>query len=219
MIKIGDIITLELKYSDKFEKYRCKLVERKGDNLFIDYPVNNETNKTAFLIDGTQLKCTFLDSNGTVYLFESEVLGRIKQNIPMLKLSYPGEENLIKIQRRQFVRIETSIDIAIHSMEFEFPPFSAVTDDISAGGVAVITNSDTKLRQGMKICTWLVLTLQNGDYHYLKLESKVVRIIPLNKHSCKVSIQFVNTSPQDRQLLLRFCFDRQLALKKKGIDM
>lgn len=219
MIKIGDIITLELKYSDKFEKYRCKLVEKQGNNIYIDYPINNDTNKTAFLLDGTQLKCTFLDSNGTVYLFESEVLGRVRQNIPMLKLSYPGEEHLVKIQRRQFVRIETSVDVAIQPKEIEFAPFTAVTDDISAGGVAIITNSETKLKQGMKIYIWLVLPMQNGDYHYMKLESKVVRIIPMNKDLIKISIQFINPSPHERQLLLRFCFERQLALKKKGIEL
>ncbi|MFB6465985.1 flagellar brake protein [Cytobacillus sp. Hz8] len=219
MIKIGDIITLELKYSDKFEKYRCKLVEKQGENLYIDYPTNNETNKTAFLMDGTQLKCTFLDHNGTVYLFESEVLGRVKQNIPMLKLSFPGEDHLVKIQRRQFVRIETPVDIAIHPKDKEFPAFTAISEDISAGGTAIIISNKTKLKQGMNAFIWLVLPMQNGDYHYMKLESKVVRIIPISEISCKISIQFMNVQPHERQILLRFCFDRQLALKKKGVEM
>ena len=31
----------------------------------------------------------------------------------MLKLSYPGDDQLIKIQRREFVRVDTAIDVAV----------------------------------------------------------------------------------------------------------
>ena len=40
----------------------------------------------------------------------------------------------MKIQRSQFVRIETAVDVAIHPMNREFEPFTAMTEDISAGG-------------------------------------------------------------------------------------
>ncbi|MFE8702656.1 flagellar brake protein [Cytobacillus sp. FJAT-54145] len=219
MIKIGDVLILELKYSDKFEKYKCKVVEQKKNQLYIDYPINTTTGKTAFLIDGTQLKCSFVANDGSVYLFESEILGRVKQNIPMLLLSYPGKEHLIKIQRRQYVRVETSVDIAIHPTNFEFKPLVTVTDDISAGGASVIASIDTKLKGGIRITCWIVLPMQNGDYHYLKLNSKVVRVAPLDQTRSKVSIQFLDINPNERQLLLRFCFDRQLMMKKKGIDI
>lgn len=219
MIKIGDVLILELKYSDKFEKYKCKLVEQKENQLYIDYPINTTTGKTAFLIDGTQLKCSFVANDGSVYLFESEILGRVKQNIPMLMLSYPGKEHLIKIQRRQYVRVETPVDIAIHPTNFEFKPLVTVTDDISAGGASVIASNDTKLKGGMSITCWIVLPMQNGDYHYLKLNSKVVRVAPLDQTRSKVSIQFLDLNPNERQLLLRFCFDRQLMMRKKGIDI
>ncbi|WP_077213820.1 flagellar brake protein [Bacillus dakarensis] len=217
MINIGDVLTLEVKFSDKLEKYKCKLAERKGQHLYIDYPINLQTNKTAFLIDGTQLKCSFVDKTGSVYLFETEVLGRVKQNIPMLILSDPGSERYIKIQRRQYVRVETSVDIAVHPTSFEFKPFVTVTDDISAGGAAIITSNKINLNSGMKINCWLVLPMQNGEYHYQQFHSKIVRVIPLDERRNKVSIQFLEVSPNDRQMLLRFTFDRQLMIRKKGL--
>lgn len=216
-MNIGDQLTLELKYTDKFEKYKCKLVERKGQHLFIDYPINIETKKTAFFIDGTQIKCSFVSRDGSVYMFESEVIGRIKQNIPMLLLAYPGDQQLVKIQRRQYVRVETPIDVAVHPTNFEFKPFVTVTDDISAGGAAIILQKKMNLVPGMKITSWIVLPLQNGDYHYFKFESKVVRIIPLDEMRNKASLQFNEVSPHERQILLRFCFDRQVAMRKKGL--
>lgn len=210
---------LELTYSEKPEKYKCKLAERKGNNLYIDYPINQESNKTAFLVDGTQLKAIFLAEDGTVYLFESEVLGRVKQKIPMMILSYPGDEHLVKIQRRQFVRVETPVDVAIHPENNEFTSFVSVTDDISAGGAAIIAKMDCSLKAGMHIFTYFVLAMQNGVNYYLKLKSNVIRVSEPRNGKSLISVQFMEVSPQDRQLLLRFCFDRQLAMKKKGLEI
>lgn len=217
MMNIGDQLTLEIKYSDRFERYKCKLVERKGQQLYIDYPINIETKKTAFFIDGTQLKCSFVSRDGSVYLFESEVMGRIKQNIPMIVLSYPGDEQLIKIQRRQYVRVETAVDVAVHPTNFEFDPFVTVTDDISAGGAAIITPNKLKLDANQVINTWIVLPLQIGEYHYFKFQAKVVRVIPMDEFRNKISLQFIELTPHERQILLRFCFDRQVIMRKKGL--
>ncbi|MDP4083899.1 MAG: flagellar brake domain-containing protein [Bacillota bacterium] len=218
MIQIGDIITLELKNSKQLEKYKCRLVDRKANEFYIDYPLSLDTNRTVFLLDGTQLKATFVGNDGTsVYVFDGEIKGRIKNNIPMLILSYPGDDKLVKIQRRQFVRIETAIDIALHPFDNEFVPFTAITDDVSAGGVSFLVTKEIGFIQGMNVQIWLVLVVQNGEYNYMKLKGKIARIIEFNETRNKVSLQFIESSPQERQLLLRFCFDRQLENRKKGI--
>lgn len=219
MIQIGDVLTLELKsQEEESEKFKCRLVDIKENEFYIDYPISLKTNRAAFLLDGTQIKITFVGHDGSsIYLFESEINGRVKKNIPMLILTYPGNNNLIKIQRRQFVRVETAIDIAIHPLEFEFTPITTITDDLSAGGAAVLIPKEANLKTEMRIIAWLVMVMQNGDYHYLKLQSRIVRIIPFSETRNKVSIQFVDISNQERQLLLRFSFERQLEAKKKGI--
>lgn len=218
MIQIGDLLTLEVRHAEQIEKFKCRLVDRKGNTLFIDYPISLRTNKTAYLFDGTHLSATFIGQDGTsVYLFESEIIGRVKNNIPMLLLAYPGEERLLKIQRRSYVRIEAAVDIAIHPMNGEFPPFTALTDDISAGGAAVLIPKGMQLQQGMMIKTWFVLILQNGEYHYLTLSSRVIRVIDYNETRDKLSLQFIEISNMERQLLLRFCFEKQLQNKKKEL--
>ena len=219
MLKIGTVIMLELKYGDKLDKFKCKVVEQKENQIYIDYPINMATERTVFLIDGTQLKGSFVSQdNNSVFLFESEVLGRTKQNIPMLILSYPGDEQLVKIQRRQYVRVETTADVAVHPTNLEFKPFTTVTDDISAGGAAILINDKHRILAGQILQLWMVLPMQNGEVHYLQIKSKVVRLIPLDNSRIKASLQFIDMSPQDRQLLLRFSFDRQLLLKKKGLE-
>lgn len=218
MIRIGDIITLELKSSDQLEKYKCRLVDLNEDEFYIDYPLSMETNRTVFLLDGTHVRATFVGQDGSsVYLFDSLIKGRVKKNIPMLIIPYPGDDNLIKIQRRNFVRIETAVDIAIHPIEYEFTPFTAITEDISAGGTAFLVSKESGMKQGMKVQIWLSLVVQNGEYHYMKLQGKIARVIEFNETRNRISLEFNDISNQERQLLFRFCFDRQLEMKKKGL--
>jgi c-di-GMP-binding flagellar brake protein YcgR len=214
MINIGDTLVLELKQDSKFERYKCRLVEKNGEFLYIDYPINIDTSKTAFLLDGTQLKVTFA-SGESAYLFESEIIGRVKKEIPMMKISFPGNQNVIKIQRRQFVRVETGVDVAIHSLDSTFKPFTAITRDISAGGSLIVTDKPIDFNDGTVISCWFVLPMQNGEYHYINLMSKVIRMIE-NKDTHKTfSLEFIDVKPLERQILLRFSFDRQLKMKKR----
>jgi c-di-GMP-binding flagellar brake protein YcgR len=157
----------------------------------------------------------------SAYSFDTEVTGRLKQTIPMMKLHFPGDEYVMKIQRRQFVRIETGVDVAIHPLNGEFEPFTARTDDISAGGmlVQVRANTELKLEQGMKIKIVVVLPMQSSGIHYLQLTSRIVRMSETEQTNfLKYSIQFEEVSPLERQQLLRFTFERQLELKKKGLE-
>lgn len=219
MLKIGDNLILDNKYSDNLEQYKCKLVERKGNDLYIDYPVNTKTNRTVFLLEGTPLKANFVTESGSHFYFDTEVKGRIKLNIPMVVLSYPGDERLIKVQRRQFVRVETSVDVAVYSSKGEFAPFTTVTDDISAGGSALLAGKNSGLKEGMEVECWFVLPMQNGEYAYRKFTGKIVRIIEGQGTMNKASVQFFGSSVNDRQILLRFCFERQLEMKKKGLPV
>ncbi len=220
MLTIGNVLLLEPRNTVDAQKYKCRLVERKGDMLYIDYPINIETHKTAFLLDGTQLKAVFVYGQ-SAYSFNTEITGRLKQTIPMMKLHFPGAEYVMKIQRRQFVRIETGVDVAIHPLNREFEPFTARTEDISAGGmlVQVRANTDLKLEQGMKIKTVIVLQMQSSEIHYLHLKSRIIRMNEKEQTNFfKYSIQFEEVSPFERQQLLRFTFERQLELKKKGLE-
>ncbi|THE15065.1 pilus assembly protein PilZ [Bacillus timonensis] len=219
MLKIGDLIYLEPTINPNGEKYRCRVVEKIENKLYIDYPVNNGTGKTAFLLNGTQLKAFVTADSTSAYFFDTTVLGRVKQNIPMIVLSYPGEDNMYKIQRREYVRVETPVDVAVHSINGEFRPFVSITRDISAGGAAIILPSSRTLLPGLDFLTHFVLPSLSEDYHYVTLRSHVIRIVNgKNGERNRASIKFVDISESDRQLLIKFCFERQLLMKKKGIQ-
>ncbi len=220
MINIGDTLILEPAHSGTPEKYKCRLVDSKENEIYIDYPINANTNKTVFLLNGTQLKVSFVTSQGTVYMFDSEIIGREKQNnIPMLILHLPNSDQFIKIQRREYVRVETNVDVSISSNDIEMSPFATITTDISAGGAAILVPIGSGLKEESIVNTCFVLPMQSGDYYYLKVKAVVKKILNYNETHNKAPLEFIEVSANDRQLFLRFCFDRQLSFRKKGLEI
>lgn len=217
MLKIGNKLLLEQKYSTEKETYKCMIVEIDNGTFYIDYPIDVQTGKVVFLADGTQLKATYIDDQKGTFLFDTEVFNKVKGKIPMVQLLLPSEETFIKIQRRQFVRIETSVDIAIHPFEGEFAPFRTVTDDLSAGGAAIRLKKNMKLNGAPFIDIWLALPLNSGEISYLQLRSKVIRIVDLENGIEILSVQFVSPNKNDRQIIMRYIFEKQVEMKKRGL--
>jgi c-di-GMP-binding flagellar brake protein YcgR len=217
VLDIGDVINLETK-DGNVERLKCKLVDKKANQLYIDYPINESTGRTAYLMIGTELIASFINKDQHAFRFQTEVTGRVKENIPMISITYPGDDQLIRVQRREFVRIDTSLDVAIHPINNEFKPITAITTDISAGGAAIIVPKYTKLRQDQEIFVWFSLPFQNESIEYIKLNAKIIRFIPAeNELFLKAPLQFLNIDEETRQTLIRFCFNQQILLRKKGL--
>lgn len=214
MIKIGTQLTLEPTFTEKVEKYRCKVVDSDEQFIYINYPVEEASSKTVFLSDGTQLRATFVEESKAAFAFQSEVLGKRKGNIPMIKLAYPGDSEIIKIQRRDFVRVATSLDIAIR---FKEEKYQFVTDDLSAGGTAVLLNKPVKFKADDEVSLLIPLSFNNGDIKYVSATAAVIRIWDRGNISL-ASLQFTNTDDVDKQQIVRYCFEKQLLIRKKGLD-
>lgn len=211
-IKIGTNFVLEPTNTEELEKFKCKVVEQQGDILFIDYPINVATKKTAFLLDGTQLRVSFQTESKESFAFNTQVLGRRSSNIPMIMLSCPPDEEFIKIQRREYVRVDTPVDIAV---KFNNQFYQYVTSDISAGGIALkLNNRVVPFQDGDVVELTLVLPFSNGEIKYVQTEAFIVRIFEKD-HLQLASVQFKDADDVDKQLIVRFCFERQLMNRKK----
>ena len=213
-LKIGTILTLEPTYTERVEKFRCRVVDQSENVIYIDYPVNVATKKMSYLVDGAQFRVTYMTEEKESYVFNTEVLGRKGGTVPMIILSCPPPEEFLKIQRREFVRVETNADVSIE-LDGKFTPL--VTEDISAGGLAVILNRPVNFVEGDEVKLTMVLPYMNGDVKYVQTAAIVVRIFEKDEILI-ASIQFTDTDELDRQHIVRFCFERQLQLRKKELN-
>ena len=213
-IKIGTMLILEPTYTERVERFRCKVVEQKDGVIYIDYPINTITKKTAFLIDGAQFRVTFNDESKQSFAFNTEVLGRKKGNIPMIMLTCPPDEEFIKIQRREFVRVETPVDVAV---EYDNRFTQLVADDISAGGVLLALQGSTNFKIGDEVRLTIVLPYTNKEIRYVQTNALVVTTFERNNRTL-ASVQFTDTDDIDKQYIVRFCFERQLQIRKKELN-
>ncbi|GAE91346.1 hypothetical protein JCM21714_294 [Gracilibacillus boraciitolerans JCM 21714] len=214
MIKIGNFLQLE-QLNEESTTYKCRVIETKNKKIFIDYPINERTNRTDIFPVGTHFVVSFIDNN-SIYSFNSEIIGKGKvKNIPTLMLSFESD-NLKKIQRREFVRISVLLDVSVHSLEQTFESFTTVTHDISGGGMAVLVNSDLKVMEGESLDIMLVLSLDD-KLEYLHIIGKAIRIIDRKEDKNILSIKFEDIEPRDQQLIVRYCFLQQLKERRKGL--
>ncbi|WP_223703487.1 flagellar brake protein [Sutcliffiella deserti] len=212
MLKAGMTLTLQMHEGE--DKYRCKIQEIKENDLYVDYPIHIKNGKTTYILNGTQVKVSFVTEEGIAYCFDSEVLGRVMQSIPMIQFSYPGHNNLIKIQRREYVRVESSVDVAVHPISVDFPSFTTLTHDISAGGSSINLPPNRTVPENETISTSFVIHLNSGEIHYLKLKSKVIRVVNVQNGRKRASLQFEQIKEFERQVIIKYCFEQQLLLRK-----
>lgn len=211
-LKIGTALSLEpfTASTGEVEKFHCKIIEKQGNILYIDYPKNVVTKKTVFLVDGIQFRATYMTDDKESYAFNTEVLGRKAGNIPTVLLSCPPPEEFIRIQRREFVRVETSTDVAI---EYNDQFFQFITEDISAGGLAIQLRKDVPFQEGETVKLTIVLPFVNGDVRYVQTTAEIIRFF--EKGNIKLASLFLtNTDDIDKQYIVRFCFERQLIIRK-----
>lgn len=213
-LKVGTTLVIETNFTETTEHYKCRVVEIDEDSncIMIDYPIHIKTKKTAFFIEGTQLHVNFTENSNAAYAFRTEILERVRKNIPMLKLSYPGDDQLIKIQRREYVRVETPVDVSVN---FHGDVYQFVADDISAGGMAILLDRAIHFKENDVIDLLIVLPYANGDLKYVRTVAHVIRIAEKSGRHV-ASLQFDGIEDTDRQYIVRFCFERQLLNRKKG---
>lgn len=96
----------------------------------------------------------------------------MKCRIPMMQLLLPEAETFVKIQWRQFVRLDATLDTAIHPEHSESTPFRTLTEDISAGGASIRLLKGTAIQSVSQLYLWMPLTMKSGEFHYLRLKAK-----------------------------------------------
>ncbi len=211
------MLNLELKESGKIYTYYCKIIEKNDKYLIIDYPIDEKTKKTRMLPKRKLFKVNFVGKDQVVYQFTSEIVAKVKLNVPALAIKIPSPEKVERIQRREYVRVEAAVDIAIHSINHQFEPFVTVTSDISAGGLAVLVPKHIPLEIGTIVDAWFALQMSDNQFHYIYAGAEVILNREANNRINLVSLKFLSITKLNRQLIVRFCFDKQREAKKKEL--
>ncbi|WP_067725420.1 flagellar brake protein [Oceanobacillus damuensis] len=218
-MEIGTVLNIEVKEAETGEinEYHCKIIEKNKNYLIIDYPIHTETKKTAFFPKGTSLSASFIGNDQAIYRFSTEIAAKFKLNIPALAIDIPDNKDVKRIQRREYVRIETAVDIAAHSVDNQFSPFTTVTSDISGGGLSIIAPSNIHLETGFRTDMWIALQTQSQEILYVYGQTEIVYIREVSSRTNLVSCKFISITTQDRQKIVKFCFEKQREARQKEL--
>lgn len=215
-MEIGNVVVLRIRNGTEVEEYKSKVLEIEKDSFCIDIPQNIRTLKSNTLPKGVTIDLTYLTIEGNVFEFKTKVIGKKNTGIHMIELYYPSKENHKKIQRRQFVRVNVPVDVAIHCPKNTFTAFVTHTEDISAGGVAVFVPNNVEVKPDQIIDVWVALLFNSGEFKYVKFMSRIIRVLERDEFTQNIiTIEFTDMSKGDRQLLIRYCFEKQLQLRDK----
>ena len=219
MIKIGTMITLEKQADDEeLQQFRCRVVEKKGSTLYIDYPINTKTGRTDFFPNGTFLFAYFVGEDQSIYKFYTEIVNRKREKVPMLLIRF-DQNKLTKIQRREYVRVNANLDVSISDPEGELDTFTTITKDISGGGLAVTLPPDIEVKPAMPLDLVIVLRMKDDKIDYVFTQAEAIRVFNQSEDSKQLlSMKFINIYEQDRQKIIQFCFETQLKARRKGLD-
>lgn len=217
MLSIGDTVLLETIASDDDDKivFRSKVLDIKDGTFSIGPPIKEETNRTEpIILENTAFEVQFVAKNQKVYKFQTKVIEKKRNGITMFELELPDEKEFINIQRRSFIRVEAQLKVKVISPSNEFSAFDTYSVDISAGGLKAILPKNITLEEEQAAICSFILPLSENDV-FMQLKSKVVRIT--DKISKRyVSFQFEGITEHERQSIVKYCFERQLALRRKG---
>ncbi|WP_400163811.1 flagellar brake protein [Brevibacillus sp. TJ4] len=186
----------------------------------IELPISENTGRTGLLDVGTACEIWYIAKDGSRYDFPSSVVGRELEPFPVLLLELPAAEKINRTQRRNFLRIETGVDIAIKMIDsVRSYHFVARTIDLSGGGLSFRCADSYRIGVGDQLHVWIALPGKTGQVQHAYAVLEVVRQVVEEERGYFqwISGKFIQISEVDRAKVVRACYERQLELRKKGI--
>jgi c-di-GMP-binding flagellar brake protein YcgR len=224
LYNIGETLFLQQRVTTENEPvtYKARVLDLSEQYISIEMPLAEKTGKIGFFPEGCEIEAWFYGKDGSKIFFLCSVLGRRKERIPLTLLTHPVADDIIRTQRREFLRVPCYDEVAIHPVtKGEFTPFLAKTIDLSGGGLAFVLPQKPELNAGSQIKWWLSLPLKTGTFLHPSGHGEIVRVIePSEKGlSYKCPMEFSEVVETERQKVIKYCFERQLEIRKKGLKI
>ncbi|MGM5474495.1 flagellar brake protein [Bacillus pumilus] len=213
MLQIGDAITIEYVNENKEVKTaKSKVLENNNDDICINYPADKETGRTIYLNQQTEITVFFFDESQIPYKCTSEVIGKKKEDIPMIVISIPPKEEMIRLQRREYLRVDTMVKTAI--MQTGEESFDTFIVNMSAGGLAIAVPEGVSLKEDGEVITEFELPLKEPVK--IKAVAEMSRIYQDEQTGkTRAIMEFSEISNDQQQHIMKYCFQQQLLTRVK----
>ncbi|MFH7818131.1 flagellar brake protein [Neobacillus thermocopriae] len=197
--KISQNIHIELKKVDM----TCNSIvaEIRENEILIAFPMFRTI--TGHILEGDKLEISYL-INENKYKFESQVIGKNNGDVPLLRISKPNENEIVRVQRRENFRVKANLPLIMNET-------TATTLDLSAGGLLFTCKSDIGLQEGSEIAgTLIVPSPHHNDSTPINFIGQVIRIQSNKEEGRKnIAVQFTKLDQKDEMKIIQYCNFKQ----------
>ncbi|MGM0602302.1 MAG: flagellar brake protein [Bacillota bacterium] len=151
----------------------------------------------------------YFTTERAAYKFKSRVKKRLKEPFPLLYIKKP--DDITRIQRRDYFRLEVSGKLDIYTSEEE-KLMEARLLDISGGGIKI--EVDEFVNKGEEIKVDLKNILKKKEL----ISASVVRSHKKDHKSWELGIQFEDIRENVREEIIQWIFAYQRKNRKKGLN-
>ncbi|WP_249902320.1 flagellar brake domain-containing protein [Paenibacillus sp. PK3_47] len=214
--KINEYLYIQIASSDAAEaeiEYRARIADMEDEAFLIEIPMQVGNGRLKKLFVGDELSIYFMTDGGIKNYFSTHVVGFKEDVIRMVRLRKPPADSIFKVQRRSFLRVNADLELAVK--DALGGRFLVRTDDLGGGGTSFLSDGKINVKVGDKLSCWIMLPYRNGSTEHANFEGEVVRIKELENRRSLTMLKFSAISDQERQKIIRYCFERQFDFRNR----
>lgn len=212
---IGDKLELyNLSRSKEMNRYISQLLDIVDEkNFVISGPIKNRD--IVPLYKNSVVEISYYKENRGKFFFE----GIVKKSIDgaIYKLVIERTSELKKIQLRNFYRLTHSMSVVkIHKLkqgDIEKDIIEeCITEDISGGGIGLLCNYCHDIDDSVEL-------LMDLEKTTISIKGKVIRIDTCKnpEYAYTIGVKLFDLEDDHRELIIKFIFNQQRKLRKKGL--
>ncbi len=200
----------------------ARILDLKSEGIYIDVPLIVGQGKWMDFSNSEIIHISYVLADGAVYHFESTMLMRTKlDQLAAILLRRPEPSQIIRLQRRSFVRVEVSLQLSILRIRRDdAAPLSTgygMTYDLSGGGLSFRPLKDMEIAHGDQITVKFGLPNDQAKDLPISAKGHVVRLAHDEYNRSLYCINFEQLSSSDQQRIIQYVFRRQIELRSKGL--
>jgi c-di-GMP-binding flagellar brake protein YcgR len=213
-IETNQIIEVKIKHEDRVMSAFFSEINKEG--MCITYPLEEETGTFRPLTNGMNLFITYTSKKSSCcYQFPTQVVGRKKDNIPLIILKTPKDEEVKRIQRREFFRVPAALPITlIKETEKDVQKYPAQTIDISGNGILFACKAAANWVENETVKGTMTLPVSEKENRPISFDAKIIRT-NIKDDEQRHSLMFKGLTAHDQETIIQFCVRRQMELRKK----
>lgn len=197
--KVNQNILIELK--DEEHSSRSIVADVGDKEILIGFPIDGKI--AGLLHNGRKLDVT-LFSGENKYIFQTEIIGRKKDKIPLFRIKKPQKNEIIRIQQRDNFRVNSNLRLVIDEQEY-------YTINISVGGMLFSSRASLDIKEGEMVTGKLfVPNSQSKVTDLISFQGIIKRVDVFEKDDRKnIAVEFNEVFEKDQKKIFQYCFEKQ----------